>query len=70
MGLTASAILYFVTSIGLITAIDFTTKRGEESLEGNESAKMSAAICLWAVVIAWMLLNSVGGASTFIYFQF
>ena len=70
MGLTASAIIYFVVAIALITAIDFTTKRGEESLEENGSAKIAASVCLWAVIIAWMLLNSVGGASTFIYFQF
>ena len=70
MGLSASAILYCIVAIALITAIDFTTKRGEESLLENGSAKIAASVCLWAVVIAWMLLNSVGGASTFIYFQF
>lgn len=70
LGLTGSAILYFALAIALITAIDFTTKRGEENLQGNTSVKISASVCLWVVVIAWMLLYSVGGASTFIYFQF
>jgi len=38
--------------------------------DGGTAKKTTVLYTVWAVIAAWVLILSVGGASTFIYFQF
>ena len=51
---------------------EFDIRAGYESdgLAVCKRGKTSVVWCVWAVAVAWIMLLSVGGASSFIYFQF
>lgn len=70
MGLGVTAIIVTVLSIVIMVELDIIT--GDEMLEANvcASRKTSVVWCVWAIAAAWLMLLSVGGASSFIYFQF
>jgi hypothetical protein len=51
-----------------MTQLDILTERNEQS--GPIMGKTSMVYAVWAIAAAWLLLLSVGGASSFIYFQF
>ena len=70
MGVGFTAAIVAVLSIIIMTELDVIT--GDEASEGavTASRKTSIVWTIWAVAAAWTMLLSVGGASTFIYFQF
>ncbi len=68
MGLNLAGIVVAALSLVIMTQLDILTEKNEE--HGEIMAKNSTVWAVWAIAIAWILLLSVGGASTFIYFQF
>lgn len=70
MGLTLSGALCAVLSIAVIFMFDRLTVNKDRIYPDTITRKVNVVWCVWAVAVAWMLLLSVGGASTFIYFQF
>ena len=70
MGIGFTAAIVGVLSIIIMTELDVIT--GDEVRESavTASRKTSVVWTVWAVAAAWIMLLSVGGASTFIYFQF
>lgn len=70
MGLGISAIIVTVLSIVIMTELDILTGKEETEAIVSDSRKTSVVWCVWGVAVAWIMLLSVGGASTFIYFQF
>ena len=68
MGLNLAGALIAVLSIVIMTELDILTEKNEE--KGEIMQKTSTVYAVWAIAAAWLLLLSVGGASTFIYFQF
>ena len=67
-GLNLAAAVIAVLSIIIMTELDILTEQSEENREIMH--KTSTVYAVWAIAVAWLLLLSVGGASTFIYFQF
>lgn len=70
MGLGAAAIAVTLVSIIILTELDTLTGDDTADISGGVTRSASVSWCVWAVALAWMMLLSVGGASTFIYFQF
>ena len=68
MGLNLAGAVIAVLSIVIMTELDILTEQNEE--HGEIMKKTSTVYAVWAIAAAWLLLLSVGGASTFIYFQF
>lgn len=68
MGLNLAGAVIAVLSIVIMTELDILTEKNEEY--GEIMRKNSTVYAVWAIAVAWLLLLSVGGASTFIYFQF
>ena len=68
MGLNLAGIVVAALSLIIMTQLDILTEKNEA--HGEIMAKNSTVWAVWAIAIAWILLLSVGGASTFIYFQF
>ena len=68
MGLNLAAAIIAVLSLIIMTELDVLTEKNEA--EGAIFSKNSIVWAVWAVALAWLMLLSVGGASTFIYFQF
>lgn len=68
MGLGVTAALVAILSIVIMSQLDVLTERNEAT--SAICTKTSTVWLVWAVAIAWIMLLSVGGASTFIYFQF
>lgn len=70
MGLGAAAIIVTVLSIIVLDEFDILTSREDSALSVCTRGRTSTVWCVWAVAVAWIMLLSVGGASSFIYFQF
>lgn len=70
MGIGLTAALVAVFSVFVMTEFDILTGREETEVLVGASRKTGIMWCVWAVAVAWIMLYSVGGASTFIYFQF
>lgn len=70
MGLGATAIIVTLLSVIIMTELDILTGDDEPEAVICPSRKTSVVWCVWAVACAWLMLLSVGGASSFIYFQF
>ena len=70
MGLGISAALVALLSIIIMFQLDALADRNESSAGAAICTKNSTVWLVWAVAVAWIMLLSVGGASTFIYFQF
>ena len=70
MGIGLTAALVAVFSVLVMTEFDILTGREETEVLVGASRKTGIMWCVWAVAVAWIMLYSVGGASTFIYFQF
>ena len=68
MGLNLAGLIVAVLSLIIMTQLDILTERNEQS--GPIMGKTSMVYAVWAIAAAWLLLLSVGGASSFIYFQF
>ena len=68
MGLNLAGAVIAVLSIVIMTELDILTEKNEQT--GEIMRKTSTVYAVWAIAAAWLLLLSVGGASTFIYFQF
>jgi D-alanyl-lipoteichoic acid acyltransferase DltB (MBOAT superfamily) len=68
MGLNLAGIVVAALSLIIMTQLDILTEKNEA--HGEIMSKNSTVWAVWAIAIAWILLLSVGGASTFIYFQF
>jgi D-alanyl-lipoteichoic acid acyltransferase DltB (MBOAT superfamily) len=68
IGLNLASVIIAALSLIIMTELDILTERSEDARE--ITAKNSTVFAVWAIAIAWILLLSVGGASTFIYFQF
>jgi D-alanyl-lipoteichoic acid acyltransferase DltB (MBOAT superfamily) len=68
MGLNLAGGIIAVLSIIIMTELDILTEKNEQNSEIMR--KNSTVYAVWAIAAAWLLLLSVGGASTFIYFQF
>jgi hypothetical protein len=68
MGLNLAGLIIAVLSLIIMTQLDILTERNEQS--GPIMGKTSMVYAVWAIAAAWLLLLSVGGASSFIYFQF
>ncbi len=68
IGLNLASGVVAVLALVIMSELDILTERSEESRE--ITAKTSTVYAVWAVAVAWLLLLSVGGASSFIYFQF
>lgn len=68
MGLNLAAVIIAVLSLVIMTELDMLTEKNE----AGEAifSKNSIVWAVWAIALAWLMLLSVGGASTFIYFQF
>ena len=70
MGLGVTALIVTAFSIIIMTELDVITDVQSNDGEMSASKKTSVMWIIWAVAFAWTMLLSVGGASTFIYFQF
>ena len=70
MNLTLSAIICTVVSILVMVLFDRILNDKNRVYPTSLMSKTNVSWLVWIVAIAWMLLLSVGGASTFIYFQF
>ncbi|MCQ2770592.1 MAG: MBOAT family protein [Clostridia bacterium] len=70
MGLGTTAIIVTVLSLIVMVELDVLTNTEENEIAITPSRKTSIMWTIWAVAIAWIMLLSVGGASSFIYFQF
>ena len=68
MGMNLAGALVAVLSLVIMTQLDILTERNEAN--GAIMSKTNVVYAVWAIAVAWILLLSVGGASTFIYFQF
>ena len=70
MGLGVSAAIVVVLAVVIMTEFDVITSNEKTELSVSPSRKTTVMWTVWAVAFAWIMLLSVGGASTFIYFQF
>lgn len=70
MGLGVTAIIAAVVSVIVMTELDMITGNEESEYAITSSRKTTTMWVTWAVAAAWIMLLSVGGASSFIYFQF
>ena len=70
MGLSLSAIICTILSIVVMFLFDRILTNKDKVYPTSLMSKSTIAWSVWAIAIAWMLLLSIGGASTFIYFQF
>lgn len=70
MGICVTGAIVAILSVIILTELDILT--GDEMREGDITAsrKTGTVWVVWAVAAAWIMLLSVGGASSFIYFQF
>ncbi|MBQ8403311.1 MAG: MBOAT family protein, partial [Clostridia bacterium] len=65
-GLNLASGIVAILSLVIMTELDILTERSDDARE--ITAKNSTVYAVWAIAVAWLLLLSVGGASTFIYF--
>ena len=70
MGLTAAGALYCALAIAVLILMDRVMSIPRLESDGCTAKKTTVLYTVWAVIAAWVLILSVGGASTFIYFQF
>ncbi|MBQ0124990.1 MAG: MBOAT family protein [Clostridiales bacterium] len=70
MGICATGVIAAVLSVIVMTELDIITSDENTESAIGATRKTSIVWCVWAVAVAWIMLLSVGGASTFIYFQF
>ncbi len=70
MGITWTAALVTVFAIGIMILMDRITETETVSHRSVLSHQFTVSTIAMAVLVAWLLLLSVGGASAFIYFQF
>ena len=70
MGLTAAGALYCALAIAALILMDRVMSIPRLESDGCTAKKTTVLYTVWAVIAAWVLILSVGGASTFIYFQF
>lgn len=70
MGLTAAGALYCALAIAALILMDRVMSIPRLESDGCTAKKTTVLYTVWAVIAAWILILSVGGASTFIYFQF
>ena len=70
MGLTAAGALYCALAIAVLILMDRVMSMPVLESDGGTAKKTTVLYSVWAVIAAWVLILSVGGASTFIYFQF
>ncbi len=70
MGLTAAGALYCALAITALILMDRVMSIPKLESDGCTAKKTTVLYTVWAVIAAWVLILSVGGASTFIYFQF
>jgi hypothetical protein len=70
MGITLTGVLVTVLSIVILSMLDALCSDKELYENGTASRQYTVTWIALAVVAAWCLLLSVGGASAFIYFQF
>ncbi len=68
IGLNLASGVVAILALVIMSELDILTERSEDARE--ITAKTSTVYAVWAVAVAWLLLLSVGGASSFIYFQF
>ena len=67
-GLNLAYAIVAILSIIIMTQLDILTEKS--GTNGEIIKKTSTVYAIWAIAAAWLLLLSVGGASSFIYFQF
>ena len=67
-GLNLAYAIVAILSIIIMTQLDILTEKSGTNREIIK--KTSTVYAIWAIAAAWLLLLSVGGASSFIYFQF
>lgn len=70
MGLGVTAVIVTLLSVVIMAEMDIITSVNEGGGTAALSGKTTVMWIVWAVAVAWIMLLSVGGASTFIYFQF
>ena len=70
MGLTAAGALYCALAIAVLILMDRVMSMPVLESDGGTAKKTTVLYTVWTVIAAWVLILSVGGASTFIYFQF
>ncbi len=70
MGITWTAAFVAVFAIGIMVLMDRITQTETISSKSAVSHQFTVSTIAMAVLVAWLLLLSVGGASAFIYFQF
>ncbi len=68
MGIGITSSIMAVLSVIVMSQLDILAERNEA--QGAICTKASTMWLVWAVALAWIMLLSIGGASTFIYFQF
>jgi hypothetical protein len=68
MGIGITSSIVAILSVIVMSQLDILTERNEA--DGAICTKSSTVWLVWAVALAWIMLLSVGGASSFIYFQF
>ena len=70
MKLTATGVLCMLLSIAALILFDRLMSVQTLEAESGTIKKTTLLYTVWGVIVAWALILSVGGASTFIYFQF
>ena len=70
MGLGVSAIILLVLSVVIMAEMDIISSDEQADCVSRASGKTTVMWIVWAIAVSWIMLLSVGGASTFIYFQF
>jgi len=57
-------------SVIVMSRLDEITEKAPCELESAKKGFITLAYLVWTVAVAWLLLLSVGGSSSFVYFQF
>ena len=70
MGLSLLTIIISVLSVVVMSRIDTSTMTLDNGGEVSLTQGFRNAYIIWAIALAWMLILTGDGASTFIYFQF
>ena len=70
IGFTASAALFIALAVAVMSRLDVLTQKDAEVIETPKTGYAVLATLVWAVAAAWLMLVSVGGTSSFVYFQF
>lgn len=70
IGFTVAAAICVLLSVVVMARLDIITENRSEIIEKPRTGYVIMMVLVWAVISAWMLLYSVGGTSSFVYFQF